>query len=181
MNAMTKIKMEKAPKGMPTSLNLWTLNREMKGRRSARALFAPTSMPALRKCLKAGLLAVVDGYAELTDLGGHALCGYALDLGRTPYGWQNADLHLFGWMPSDVPAARGSAVAELKKDVSGYYVMIDGESVAVETSARCAELGERVEVTFDVGYNFWSENGLSRVNYVRRSSAVVVGYAKETR
>lgn len=87
-------------KGMPTSLNLWTLNNHFNGGNMGARLsdfasgFAtattapnrirPTSVAGIRRCVKFGLVEISPDQSELslTEMGQSALCGWAFDSGR---------------------------------------------------------------------------------------------------
>lgn len=86
-------------KGMPTNLNLWTLNSHFNGGNrgvltSDGQVFAtsitapngirPTSVSGIRRCMKFGLVEVSADLKTLTltELGQSALCGWAFDAGR---------------------------------------------------------------------------------------------------
>jgi hypothetical protein len=60
----------RAPKGTPTSLNISTLARAAAGRREFPNQLEPTSTAGVRRCLKAGLVEVINPTTlRLTDAG----------------------------------------------------------------------------------------------------------------
>jgi hypothetical protein len=61
------------PKGTPTDLNLWVLDRLFGDRTRVSNQVEPTSAPHLRRCLRAGLLDVDGAELVLTDAGIAAL------------------------------------------------------------------------------------------------------------
>lgn len=63
-------KTTRAPKGTPTALNISALGKMAMGRREFPNQIASTDAPHLRRCLKAGLLEVVDrSTLRVTDAG----------------------------------------------------------------------------------------------------------------
>ena len=68
----------RAPKGTPTSLNLWVLARHFGGKPTAPNRIEATSVPHLRRCLKAGLVTVKGPDLVLTPAGVEAVSGVAL-------------------------------------------------------------------------------------------------------
>ena len=98
---MTKTtKTERAPKGMPTDLNLSTLDGVLNGERirgtrtmefrdgdaghtEAPNRLCPTDVAAMRRCMKFGLVEVVGRTTlRLTEMGESALCAYAFEYGQ---------------------------------------------------------------------------------------------------
>jgi hypothetical protein len=63
----------RAPKGTPTSLNVWAMARHFAGAARAPRLMPPTDIPHLRRCLVAGLCVVEGEEIVLTDAGREAI------------------------------------------------------------------------------------------------------------
>ena len=55
--------------GDPTDTNLWVLERQMGGKDTAPNQIRPTSVPHMRRCVKAGLVTVDGAQLHLTEKG----------------------------------------------------------------------------------------------------------------